>query len=320
LNTFPTPALLNRSWFLTGPTASGKTAVSLHLAKMLDAEIISLDSMTIYRGMDIGTAKLSHQDRQQIPHHLIDIADPSEEFSVADFVARAIEAGEDILARNRVPLFVGGTGLYLRSVLRGISEGPAPDWNLRNELQEQALLLGPDWLYQQLNEIDPATAARLHPQDMRRIIRAIEVHRLTGRKLSDDQSQGPRPLNERPRAVVWLEPPRPWLHQRINQRVEQMIHAGWLEETRQLLQRIPPCSRTARQALGYQDLIEVLEGTLSLEDAVIRIQTTTRQFAKRQHTWFRNLEECRPLKICGTETAQELSEQILNMAGPQATL
>lgn len=309
-------ALLTRSWFLAGPTAVGKTAVSLLLAERLGAEIISLDSMSIYRGMDIGTAKPDLAARQRVPHHLLDVADPHEEFSVAEFLRMAATAAAQIVARGRVPLFVGGTGLYLRTVLRGLVEGPPADWDLRRQLAESAAEHGELWLHTTLQQVDPAAAARLHPRDTRRLIRALEVYQLTGRRLSDEQTQHPRPAEEQPQAVVWLEPPRAWLYERIHTRVDNMLQAGLLAEVSALLQRTPPAGRTALQALGYRELIAHLQGQCSLEQAVEQIRTGTRQFAKRQHTWFRNLPECRSLTISGSETPSQLADQIVALARP----
>ena len=307
-------SLLRQCWFLAGPTASGKSATAVTLAQHLNAEIISLDSMAIYRGMDVGTAKPTPAERQQVAHHLIDIAEPHQEFSVAEFVRLAAEAATDIAARNRTPLFVGGTGLYLRSILRGLFDGPEASWELRRILEQEAIKHGTNWLHDRLASCDPVTASRLHPNDMRRIIRALEVFELTGTPISQGQQQHPRPESERPLLVVWLEPPRDWLRNRIDQRVDQMMAAGWLEETRLLLQKQPPPGRTARQALGYHELIDYLAGQITLDAAVEQIRTATRQFAKRQHTWFRNLEECRSLPITGLETTELLARQIAELA------
>jgi tRNA dimethylallyltransferase len=304
-------SLLKKCWFVAGPTASGKSVAALNLARRINAEIVSLDSMAIYRGMTIGTAKPSWADQESVRHHLIDIAEPAEDFSVTEFVRLAHDAAADISSRGLIPLFVGGTGLYLRSILRGLFEGPEADWNLRHQWEQQAVLHGPDWLHAELSARDPATAQRLHPNDMRRIIRAIEVYELTGKPLSEDQHHRPRSLEERPSCVVWLQPPRHWLHTRINQRIDQMMQEGWLEETRLLLESERPPGRTARQALGYRDLIRHLAGEISLGDAIEQIKISTRQFAKRQHTWFRNLEECRPLDTTGYESAAELAGSIL---------
>jgi len=300
-------SLLNECWFVAGPTASGKSAAAMHLAKSLNAEIVSLDSMAVYRGMNIGTAKPSVADRQAVRHHLIDIADPSQDFSVTEFVRLAHESAIDIVSRGMTPLFVGGTGLYLRSILRGMFEGPEADWKLRTHWEQLAIQHGPDWLLAQLALRDSATAQRLHANDMRRIIRAIEVFELTGKPLSEDQSHRTRPVEEQPACVVWLHPPRPWLHARINQRIDMMMEEGWLEETRQLLESDPPPGRTARQALGYLELIRHLHGEISLTDAVGLSKISTRQFAKRQHTWFRNLQECTQLLITGNESPEELA-------------
>ncbi len=306
-------SLLKQCWFVAGPTASGKSAAALRLAHFLDAEIVSLDSMAVYRGMTIGTAKPSFDDQQTVRHHLIDIADPAQDFSVTEFVRLAQVAANDIASRGRIPLFVGGTGLYLRSILRGMFEGPEADWDLRNRWEALALRHGPAWLHSQLAERDAVTAQRLHSNDMRRLIRAIEVFELTGKPLSEDQHHRPRASEDRPACVVWLQPPRPWLHERINKRIDLMMAEGWLEETRLLLESVPPPGRTARQALGYQELIQHLEGKLPLDKAVALMKISTRQFAKRQHTWFRNIEECTPLEIAGTESPDVLASMIIDL-------
>ena len=308
--------LLTATWFVAGPTASGKTALSLCLAKQLNAEIVSLDSMAIYRGMDIGTAKPTAEERRAVPHHLIDVADPHEEFSVSEFVRLAAAAAEEIVGRGRVPLFVGGTGLYLRSILRGMSEGPPADWSLRNELQEYAEQHGNEALHARLQQQDPASAEKLHPNDTRRIIRALEVIALTGIPMSQSQHHQPRPEEQRPKATVWLHPPRDWLYHRIDARVDAMVQQGLVDETRQLLQLTPPMSRTARQALGYREIIDHLEGSRTLPDAIEQIKTGTRQFAKRQHTWFRQLEECRQIDVTAECSVEELCRRILAASGP----
>lgn len=306
--------ILRECWFLAGPTASGKTALSIRLAENLNAEIISLDSMAIYRGMDIGTAKPKIDERHGIAHHLIDVADPHQEFSVAEFSAMAEDAAQDISSRGKSVLFVGGTGLYLRTMLRGLFDGPEADWDFRKHMTERAVELGPDWLHAQLAAVDAATATRLHPNDMRRIIRALEVHRVTGLPLSQQQTQAVRPTEDQPRAVIWISPPRGWLYQRIENRVDQMMEEGLLDETHRLLSLVPPPGRTALQALGYRELVAHLQGECSLGEAVKQIKTGTRQFAKRQHTWFRNLSETRPLEIEGTESPDQLLEKALEIA------
>jgi tRNA dimethylallyltransferase len=302
--------ILKRCWFLAGPTAVGKSEVAVELARRIGAEIVSLDSMSLYRGMDIGTAKPSPRLRELVPHHLIDVIEPHEEFSVAQYVDAAGRAAEEIMARQRTPLFAGGTGLYLRSLLRGVFEGPSADPDLRSELEAQAALATPEELHQRLQAVDPASANWIHPNDVRRIVRALEVYQRTGQPLSALQRQVPLPPDIRPENVFWLSPPRSWLYDRINRRVELMFAEGLLDEVAHLLAAPNPLSRTARQALGYQEAIDHLEGRLSLAETIERIQARTRQFAKRQHTWFRHLEECRAVEITGDEKPAELADRI----------
>lgn len=306
--------ILRQCWFLAGPTASGKSAAGLELAALLNAEIVALDSMTIYRGMDIGTAKPSLAEQAAVPHHLLDIIEPHQEFSLADYLEGADRACRSILARGRVPLFVGGTGLYLRSVLRGLFSGPPADWEYRQSLERRAAE-DPAWLHAQLQAVDPASAARLHPHDTRRLIRALEVQHLTGAPLSEQQQQLPRPVDERSPHVYWLLPERDWLYARIDRRVEEMFARGLVAEVQQLLRADQPLSRTAQQALGYKEVIEHLQGVLSLIDAVTLIQQRSRQFAKRQHTWFRHLEECEAISIEPHESPAEIARRIASEGG-----
>ena len=311
------PDLLRRCWFLAGPTACGKSHVGVELAERMNArfggvgEIVSLDSMTLYRRMDIGTAKPSAEQRRRVPHHVFDMLEPSQEFSVAEYLAAAERACFEIVSRGNIPLFVGGTGLYLRSLLRGVFEGPAADGGLRKRLEADAAAQGAAALHERLRELDTPTAERLHPNDIRRVVRALEVIELTGQPLSAQHREAPLPLDRRPANVYWLAPPREWLYRRINDRVDAMMAGGWVDEVRSLLKEPQPLSQTAGQALGYKELIEHLQGRLTLSDTVTLIQTRTRQFAKRQHTWFRNLEECVTVPISGDESATELAGQLL---------
>jgi len=279
------------SWYLTGPTASGKTSLGIAWAKRLDAEIISMDSMAIYRFMDIGTAKPTPAERAEVPHHLIDILDPSEEFSVSDYLQAAKQTAAEIRSRGRQVLFVGGTPLYLKGLLRGIFEGPGADPVLREELTRFAGSGGN--LHQRLAEIDPQAAERLHPNDHRRIIRAIEVHKLTGKPISFHQTQFETPALETEHQVFVLDWKKEELNRRIDRRVEMMFEQGFLEEARKLSER--SLGKTASQAVGYKELFDYFAGGTkpSLADTIALIQLHTRQFAKRQRTWFRSLPECR---------------------------
>jgi tRNA dimethylallyltransferase len=310
--------ILKACWFLAGPTACGKSDAALALVKKINAEILSMDSMSLYRGMDIGTAKPSSAQRALVPHHLIDLCEPHESFSVAHYLTAAKEAAGEVIARGRVPLFVGGTGLYLRALLRGVFDGPQIPPEYRLQLEAELASDSNEQLYERLAAVDPSAARRIHPNDAKRILRALEVYRATGRPLSELQRQEPLPAENRPLNVFWLSAPRPWLYDRIDRRVERMFAEGLLDEVRSLLDRPLQLSHTARQALGYKEVIAHLEQGVPLSETISLIQTRTRQFAKRQHTWFRHLEECRAVEMTGAETAAQLADSILTFAATPA--
>ncbi|HEV2970246.1 MAG TPA: tRNA (adenosine(37)-N6)-dimethylallyltransferase MiaA [Pirellulales bacterium] len=280
---------------LAGPTGGGKSAVGIELAQRIDGEIISLDSMAVYRGMNIGTAKPSEADRRLVPHHLIDIVDPWEDFSVAQYLDAAGDAVREIRARNRLPVFVGGTPLYLKALLRGLFSGPAADWDLRRQLAEVARQSDAAELHRRLAAVDPAAAAKLHPNDVRRLIRALEVFHHTGRLISEQQRQFNEPPIGEPAKVFVLDWPREKLHQRIEKRVDAMFAAGLVDEVRALISigHGRSLSRTAGQAVGYREILAHLAGDTNLATTVDLVKLHTRQFAKRQLTWFRSLHECR---------------------------
>jgi tRNA dimethylallyltransferase len=255
--------------------------------------------MTVYRGMDIGTAKPTRAERERVPHHLIDVFDPWESLTVAWWLERAEAACREIVARGKRPLFVGGTPFYLKALLHGLFPGPPADEALRRALEVEAARDGNAALHTRLAAVDPKTAARLHPNDVRRVVRALEVHTLTGKPISDWQQTWDTPaFAEKPEAAppparipaVMLELPREVLYERINRRVGAMLAAGWLDEVRRLRELPRPLSREARQALGYRELLAHLDGVgPGWEETVELIRTHTRQFAKRQLTWFRHL-------------------------------
>jgi tRNA dimethylallyltransferase len=302
---------LDHCWFLTGPTASGKTNLSLALAQELNAEIISLDSMAIYRGMDIGTAKPSLAERAVVPHHLIDLRDPHEEFSVAQYRDLVTQLVQELLAVGKTPLFVGGTPLYLKALLRGFFHGPPADWNFRNEQAARAQSQGLDQLYAQLQSIDAGSAQRIMPNDERRIIRALEVWHLTGRTMTDWQQEFDQATPAAQCRVFVLDWPRAMLHERINQRVVQMFEQGLVAETTKILQNPHGLGRTAAQAVGYHEVIDYLAQRTTLDQAIALTQARTRQFAKRQLTWFRGLSECRWLARSPDISEETLLAQIL---------
>lgn len=295
-------------WFLTGPTGSGKTGVGMELAGRIGAEIVSMDSMALYRGMDIGTAKPRQPGR--LPHHLVDVLEPHEAFSLAEYLQAAHGCIREIKSRGRRVLFVGGTPLYLKGLLRGIFEGPSADWEFRDRLRAEARRHQPGWLHRRLAEVDPAAAGRLHPNDTRRLVRALEVYEKTGRPISRLQRQFDRGRPaEACRVFVLNWPPRE-LAARIERRVEQMFADGMVEEVRRLLARPQPLGRTARKAVGYREVIEHLEGRYDLPTTIALVKLHTRRLAKRQRTWFRGLSECRFLPIHGHLDPHEVAGRI----------
>jgi len=302
-------------WFLTGTTAVGKTNVGVALAERLGAEIISLDSMAIYRGMDIGTAKPSRELRERAPHHLIDIVDPADEFSVAQYVDVAGAVVEQIRGRGREPLFVGGTPLYLKSLLRGLFDGPPADWRLRGEIEQELQQVGQAALYDRLAQIDPVAASNIHPNDTRRLIRALEVFRATGEPLSHQQLQFDDGRAAEDCRVFVLRRSREESHRRIEERVRAMVAAGLVDEVRGLTAEGRELGRTARQAVGYQESLAYLTGEYSHDEMINRIIYRTRRFAKRQGTWFRSLSECRFVDIAGEADADAIAGSICAIAG-----
>jgi tRNA dimethylallyltransferase len=289
------------AWVLTGPTGSGKSEYALRLAESYNAEIVAMDSMTLYRGMDVGTAKPTLEDRRRVRHHLIDVLDPWESANVAWWLERAGECCREIESRGKRALFVGGTPLYLKAMLAGLFDGPPANTEIRARLESMALGEGVEVLHRRLAEVDAATAQRLHPNDVRRVIRALEVWELTQRPISVWQQQWHNEPLAMPavKQCWWIDRPRSELYKRINERVERMVGSGWIEEARRLQQLPRPMSREADLALGYREIFAYLQGKSNLAATVSLIQTRSRQFAKRQLTWFRNMPDCRRLEVSG---------------------
>jgi tRNA dimethylallyltransferase len=296
MNELIPPDTFREALVLTGPTASGKSALGVRLAGALGAEIISLDSMAVYRGMDIGTAKPTVQERQGIHHHLMDVLDPWESATVAWWLREAARCCRDIQERGRRVLFIGGTPFYLKAMLLGLFEGPPGNMELRGQLEAQAQAVGPELLHRRLAAVDPEAAARLHPNDRRRVVRALEVWELTGQPLSRWQQQWSRPAPVHGPRCWWLDLPRAQLYERINARVDRMFASGLVEEVEALCSLPRPLSREARQALGYKEVLDHLDGKVQLADTVERVKLHSRNFAKRQITWFRHLPGCRPVR------------------------
>ncbi len=299
------------AWFLAGPTASGKSTLGIDLAQQLNAEIISMDSMAVYRGMDIGTAKPSLQDRETVCHHVIDVVDPDKDFSIAEYLRCAHECLEEVRQRNRRVLFVGGTPLYLKALLTGFDDGPPADWQFRQQLEAEAEEVGSENLHRRLAELDPQAAERVHRNDSRRIIRALEFYEKTGKPISSVQTHFENetlPTTVRLLAPDW---PRAVLHQRINERASAMYSDGLVEEVRELVARFEKLGRTASQAVGYQEVLKFLGKEISLDEAIEQTQARSRQLARRQLIWLRGMTACRWLNIEETVDSDKLVERAL---------
>lgn len=272
---------------IAGPTASGKTALGVEIAKALGGEIVSADSMQVYKYMDIGTAKPTPEERGGIPHYLIDAAEPDEEFSVARFTEAAHGYIEDIFARGKLPIMVGGTGLYIDSVVNDVTFGEAkPDLAVREELRKTAEEKGGEYLFDMLKEVDPKTAESVHPNNIKRVIRAIEFYKKNGIPISEHQEKT-RLVESRYNAVMLMPDwERGELYDRINRRVDIMIELGLEQEVRSLCDRGLLTSSTAKAAIGYREMLAYINGEYSLERAAELIKQNSRRYAKRQLTWF----------------------------------
>ena len=301
--------------FIVGCTGCGKGAVGRELARRTGAEIVSLDSMKVYRRMDIGTAKPSPELRREIPHHLIDIVEPSEGFSVANYVARADRALADIQARAKPVLAVGGTPLYLKALTEGLFEGPSADSEVRGRLHAQAEAEGRVALHGRLKEVDPEAAGRIHPNDLRRLVRALEVFELTGRPISALQEQWDRERTRYDFKLIGLRRDLADQNHRTNLRVRRMVEAGLVDEVKSLLAEPESLSRSARQALGYAEIIRHLSGELSLADMIEMIKINTRQFAKAQRTWFKRFRQIEWLDLTPDADTGEIADALVEGRG-----
>ncbi len=291
-----------------GPTASGKHSVGLALAERLGAEILSLDSMKVYRGMDVGTAKPSAEARARVPHHLIDLADPAEEFSVARYLGEALSAVEEVLGRGRLPLFVGGTGLYLRALVRGLFEGPATDLAVRERLVQGDP--SSESLHAGLAEIDPRRAAQLHPNDRKRILRALEIHAQTGRPMSAWIEEARHQGLDHPHRIFWLDRDRADLDERIDRRTRRLFEDGFVEEVRALEDRM---GRQAAFAIGYPEVREYLSGAMEIEECIGAVAKATRLLARKQRTWFRSFPEILRFPVGTDDTAGSLAARMAHI-------
>ncbi len=279
---------MNNLICIAGPTASGKTALSIALAKELGGEVVSCDSMQVYKRMDIGTAKPTTEEMDGIPHHMLSVAEPWEDFSVGKYVAMATPIVDDILARGKTAIVVGGTGLYMDALIRGNAFAPIPSTGRREELEQLAEEKGIEAVIQQLRAVDPESAERLHPSDKKRIIRAMEVYLETGHTITEHNIATQQlPPRYQPLWFALTDQDRSALYQRIDRRVEGMLKMGLIEEIHNLLQEGVPEKATAMQAIGYKEFVDALMGRCSMQTATELVQQASRKYAKRQLTWFR---------------------------------
>ena len=295
---------------ILGVTGSGKGRLAFDLAKVTDAEIISVDSMKVYRRMDIGTAKPPKEARERIKYHLIDVVEPSEGFSVGSFVEMVYEAVEQIKGRKKKIIAVGGTALYIKALLYGLFDGPGADEQIRAELRARAEGEGLERLYSELSRIDPLAAERISPNDARRIIRALEVYQITGCPISTFQKQWAedRGQKEHNWSIIGLRREKSEENKKINARVKRMIAEGFVDEVKSLLSEEKPLSKQARCAIGYAEIIDHLNGEMGLEDAIELIKKNTRRFAKNQRTWFEAFKGVNWLDVEAEESAEEVFE------------
>ena len=301
---------------IVGPTGGGKSALAVALCQRLGGELISCDSMQIYRGMDVGTAKPTKEEQSAVPHHMIDVRDPKESFSCADYVAMATEIISDCQKRGRLPVICGGTGLYLDALLRGgeLSENTT-DESLREALHQRAQTEGNDALWRELNQVDPVSAEGIHPNNVKRVIRALEIFRTSGIPKSEWDRRSREGDARYDALVIGLRyPERERLYQRIDRRAEQMFDMGLVEETRFLQNEgVFLVNQTAAAAIGYKELLPYLAGECTLDEALAELKTATRRYAKRQMTWFSAKPYVRWIEADDGETVRNY-EEIVNMA------
>ena len=292
---------------ILGPTASGKSALALHLAERLHGEIVSCDSIAVYHEFDIGAAKPPAEDRRRVSHHLIDVASPAEQFTAGDYSRLARLALQEISSRNRLPIVVGGTGLYLRALLEGLFSGPPRSDELRQRLRERAADRGPAYLHRLLARLDPAAARTIHANDVAKMVRALEVSITARQPMTQMWRKGRDPLTGFRLLRLGLNPDREALYQSINRRAEQMFERGLVEETKALLRRYGPVRPL--DSLGYRQALQYLRGTLTLPQAIAAAQQAHRNYAKRQLTWFRREPDVHWVPGFGSEL--EVQQQCL---------
>lgn len=301
---------VNKIFGIVGPTASGKTKIALELAEKFPIEIISCDSMQVYIGMDIGTAKPSKKVMKSTPHHMINVVSPEKEFSAAEYSRKARKITKEIISRGNIPLLVGGSGLYFNAYIDGIFPQVDKDEKLRKKLRGFAKQKGNKALHQKLEEIDPKSANKIHPNDARRVVRALEVYHMTGETISKKkhhttsiQEIGITPF------IYGLRLPRDMLYNNINKRVDELINKGLIEEAKEIKES-KQLSKTSKMAIGYKEIFSYLEGEKSREEAIDKIKQYTRNFARRQMTWFKNRNDVKWIELKSSQEREKAVEVI----------
>jgi len=302
-------SIMNKVIIILGPTCVGKTGLSILIAKALHTEIISADSMLVYKHMDIGTAKPSAEELKSVPHHLINVLLPSETFSAGQFKEKATEIIHSLHAGNKIPVIVGGTGLYIRSITQGLFEGPGADDSLRIQLTEEAHQKGSEYLHKKLAEVDPEAAEQIDKNDMRRLVRALEVSLQSPEGISELRRNSTVPL-QFDFIKIGLTRDRKELYPMIEERVDSMIQSGLIDETKRLLTLSP--GKTAMQALGYKEIMFFMNGTVALAEAIRLIKKRTKEYAKRQFTWFKKEPDIQWVDITGIHDSDAIFAEVLN--------
>jgi len=297
---------------IVGPTASGKTKLSIIVAEKIGGEIISADSRQVYRYMDIGTAKPSKEERERVKHYFIDELNPDEEFNAGVFGERGREIIEDIFSRGKVPIIVGGSGLYVKSLIDGFFEGPAGDWELRETLYRKAKQLGKEAVYEELKRVDPASAEKIHPNNLKRVIRALEVYYLTGKPISQLQVEMKPEINFET-VQVGLNWDRKKLYRRIEKRVDEMIERGLIDEVRKLRELGYDKNLNSLQTVGYKEVFDYLDGLISYDEMVYLIKRNSRRYAKRQLTWFRQDKRIIWVDVDDGTDFNELADKVIEI-------
>lgn len=298
-------------YLIMGCTASGKSRLAFELAKRLDGEIISIDSMKVYKRMDIGTAKPSRQRLTEVPHHLIDVVEPWDYFGMGVFVEMVEPVIDRLRKEGRPIIAAGGTAMYIRALMEGIFDGPPTNPELRKELEAEAESLGSDALHQQLKMVDPDAADRIHANDLKRLVRALEVFKLTGKPISSFQNQFRSGNLKYPWTIIGLSREKESASRRMNARVKKMIEDGLVDEVRSLVDDPRGLSDQAAQAVGYAEIIKHFEGELTLDKAIEKIKINTRRFAKHQRTWYRSFANVNWIELTDDDTAEAVTEKVI---------